>query len=240
MDRTPPSTPASRNWPLISGVSALVLALLLGVLIAARAGNLPLSFDERWMNEILAERSVWLEVPARFMDWLGGGLVGVLIIPVGIVVALCVARRWWGALFYALAALVSVGVVQGLKALFSRPRPDDILVVADVGSFPSGHVANAATMAVVLAIIIAHRWVWVAGAAYVVLMALSRTYLGAHWVSDTVGGALIGVGVAVIAWAPLAARLRAEQQKWWARGLPASKAGQSRTNPSSPESDAAR
>jgi undecaprenyl-diphosphatase len=108
--------------------------------------------------------------------------------------------------------VVSVGLVQLLKALFDRPRPEELLVMTDAGSFPSGHVANAATMAVVLAIVIGRWWVWFAGIAYVVLMALSRTYLGAHWVSDTVAGALIGAGIAVIVWAPLAYRLGKERQ----------------------------
>jgi undecaprenyl-diphosphatase len=43
-------------------------------------------------------------------------------------------------------------------------------------------------------------------------MAVSRTYLGAHWLSDTVGGLLIGAGVAVIVWAPLAYRIAREKQ----------------------------
>jgi undecaprenyl-diphosphatase len=41
-------------------------------------------------------------------------------------------------------------------------------------------------------------------------MAVSRTYLGAHWISDTIGGLLLGAGVAVIVWTPLAYRLAAE------------------------------
>jgi undecaprenyl-diphosphatase len=200
-----------RRWPLVSGAGAVFLAAALGLLAAQRNRNLPFSFDTEWMDELLEERSVWLDTPARLMDWLGGGLVGVIVIPVAIVAALCVARKYWGALYYATAALLSVALVQALKAGFDRPRPEEILVISDAGSFPSGHVANAATMAVVLAIILNRWWVWFAGIAYVVLMALSRTYLGAHWLSDTIGGALIGAGIAVVVWAPFATRLRRER-----------------------------
>ena len=55
-------------------------------------------------------------------------------------------------------------MVQLLKNLFGRARPEDILVVSDFGSFPSGHVANAATIAVAIGMIVPNVWVWVAGA----------------------------------------------------------------------------
>lgn len=207
------SKKVSRRWPLISGIVAVVVAGALGLVIAQRSGDLPFEFDSSWMAEILEERAIWLDVPARLMDWLGGGWFGIIIVPVCIVVLLCVASRYWGAAYYAIAALLSVGLVQSLKAAFGRPRPEELLVVADAGSFPSGHVANAATMAVVLAIILNRWWVWFVGVAYVMLMALSRTYLGAHWMTDTIGGALIGAGIAVIAWAPLAYRLDREQPR---------------------------
>jgi membrane-associated phospholipid phosphatase len=198
---------------MISGIVAVVVAGMLGLVIAQRSGNLPFEFDASWMDEVLDERIIWLDVPARLMDWLGGGWFGIIIVPVCIVILLCVASRYWAALYYAVAALVSVGLVQLLKALFDRPRPEELLVVTDAGSFPSGHVANAATMAVVLAIILNRWWLWFAGVAYIVLMALSRTYLGAHWLSDTIGGALIGAGVAVIVWAPFAYRLDRERPR---------------------------
>ncbi|HEU4808898.1 MAG TPA: phosphatase PAP2 family protein [Homoserinimonas sp.] len=207
------SRKVSRRWPLVSGIVAVALAAALGLVAVVRSRDLPFGLDSSWMDEVLDERTVWLDVPARFMDWLGGGWFGVVIVPVCLVILLCAASRYWGALYYGVAALLSVGLVQLLKTTFDRQRPEDILVLADAGSFPSGHVANAATMAVVLAIILNRWWVWIAGALYVVLMALSRTYLGAHWMSDTVGGVLIGAGIAVIVWAPLAYRLDRERPR---------------------------
>jgi undecaprenyl-diphosphatase len=147
------------------------------------------------------------------MDTVGGGLFGVIILPVAITVVMLVLRRTWAAIYFAAASVVSAGLVQLLKNLFDRPRPEDMLVVADIGSFPSGHVANAATMAVVLGFILQRTWVWVAGIAYAILMMLSRTYLGAHWVSDTIGGLVLGAGVAVVLWAPFAHRLHLERRK---------------------------
>jgi membrane-associated phospholipid phosphatase len=44
-----------------------------------------------------------------------------------------------------------------------------------------------------------HRWLW--GAAAVILsfvMACSRAYLGAHWLSDVVAGVLLGASIAVL------------------------------------------
>lgn len=207
------SRKVSRRWPLVSGIVAVGVAGALGLVAALRFGNLPFGVDSDWMGEVLDERVVWLEVPARLMDWLGGGWFGVVIVPACLVILLCTASRYWGAAYYAIAALLSVAAVQMLKAVFGRPRPEEILVLTDTGSFPSGHVANAATMAVVLAIILNRGWVWFAGVAYILLMALSRTYLGAHWLSDTVGGALIGAGIAVIVWAPLAYRLDRERPR---------------------------
>ncbi|KGJ77525.1 phosphoesterase PA-phosphatase [Cryobacterium roopkundense] len=208
---TPSARRISRRWPLISGVLALALAAALGSLVVARSSGL-LEIDTEWMNEIVEHRAPVWEVPSLFMNYLGAGVLGVFVIPGAVVLVLLYLRRPWAAAYFLVATIVSAGIVQLLKHAFGRARPLDILVTSDFGSFPSGHVANAATMAVVLGIIFPRVWVWVAGLAYTLIMLLSRTYLGAHWLTDTFGGLLIGAGVAVVLWAPIAAKLDGERQ----------------------------
>ncbi|BDZ51676.1 hypothetical protein GCM10025867_39170 [Frondihabitans sucicola] len=200
-----------RRWPLVSAVGALGLALLLGAVIAGRGGRL--SIDTEWMAELVEHRAPFWQVPALVMNFVGGGWFGVFAVPVGIGVALLLARKPWATLYFVAASVASAGVVQLLKQLFGRARPEDILVVSDYGSFPSGHVANAATIAVALGVILRRSWVWAAGVVYTLLMIASRTYLGAHWLTDTLGGVLVGAGVAVVLWAPFALRLLAERHQ---------------------------
>ena len=201
-----------RRWPLITGGVGLAAAVLVGLLVALRES--PTALDEEFMDELLEERAPWLDVPALFLDWFGGHIVGIVVVPIGLAVLLLVLRRPWGALYSVVAAVLSAGVVQLLKNLFGRARPEDILVVADFGSFPSGHVANAATLAVTFVVIFGLRpgrwWVWMLGAVYIVAMALARTYLGAHWITDTIGGALVGIAVAVMVAVPFAVKLGEE------------------------------
>lgn len=204
----------ARFWPIASGTAALVLTLALAAVIVYREQNKPFGFELEWMDEVLEHRSPFWTVPAMVFNFLGGGITAIAVVPVLVIVGLLLWRRRWAAVYFAVAAVTSVIIVQTLKAMIGRPRPPeiDMLVHPDFGSFPSGHSANAALLATTLGIIFARAWVWAAGAVYTVGMMLSRTYLGAHWISDTVGGMLVGAGVAVIVWAPFAYLLYTEKR----------------------------
>ncbi|MET3566199.1 undecaprenyl-diphosphatase [Leifsonia sp. 563] len=207
----------TRRWPVVAASVAVVLVVGLGLIIALRPRE-PFAIDAEWMGEIVEHRSpLWLG-PALFFNYVGGSILGSVVIPVLIFLLLLAFRRPWGATFFAIASVLSVVCVQLIKHTVGRARPTEILVNADTGSFPSGHTANAATMVVVLGILFPRVWVWILGVVWAVLMAVSRTYLGAHWISDTIGGLLLGAGVAVIVWAPLAHRLAreaAEPHPFW-------------------------
>lgn len=199
-----------RFAPIAVGIAAVVIAALLGIIIMLRADGI-FEIDEEWAEDVFALRGGIGDLVAFGMDALGGGIVGVFVVPIAVTIALLVLRRKWAALYFIVASAASAGVVQLLKNLFGRARPEDMLVASDFGSFPSGHVANAATIAVAIGIIVPRVWVWVLGAVYTILMAVSRTYLGVHWFTDTVGGILIGAGVALLVWALFARRLERER-----------------------------
>ena len=190
-----------RRRPVIAATLAILLMVALGVALAVRAS--PFEFETEWMEEIIEHRSPFWLVPSLVMNFLGGGWFAIFIVPLGVAAVLFAVRRPRDAVFFLVASALSAGLVQLFKAVFGRARPEDVLVHVDPGSFPSGHVANAATVAVALGLILQRVWVWAAGAVCVVLMALSRTYLGAHWITDTIGGALLGAGVAFGVWALL-------------------------------------
>lgn len=200
-----------RPW-VWTGVIALAVVLAVGVVIVINQAREPFEFESGLMSAIAASRTPAVTSVALAFDWLGSGLISSFVVPAVIVVGLVLWRRPWAAGFFVAAIAASGLVTQVFKVLVGRVRPEDILVHPDFGSFPSGHASNAAVIAMALGLIFLRTWVWVAGAVYTLLMMASRMYLGAHWVSDVVGGMLVGAGAALIVWAPFAEKLYRENR----------------------------
>ena len=197
---------------LIVGGSLTVVACLLGWWVFSR-GDEPFAIDLGWNALVAAMFNPAFSAFSYFMDWIGGGWAAILVVPIGGALVLVLLRRPWAAVYFVAAEAVSAGGVQVLKHLFGRVRPEDIVVIADYGSYPSGHVANAATIAVAAYVIFPRVWVAIVGGVWIILMAFSRTYLHAHWLSDTVGGALIGAGTALLVAAVFAVPMAREREK---------------------------
>ena len=192
-------------------------ACALGAIILVRPT--PFAVDTWWNSLLVANSSAFLDGFSRVLNFLGGTWFGVLVVPIGCAIALILVRRPWSAAFFLTAEAASAGAVQVLKHVFGRARPEDIIVISDYGSFPSGHVANAATLAAAAVILFPRLWVLLVGIAWVLLMALSRTALHAHWLSDTLGGALVGVGVVLVLAGLFAPLLERERSR--VTGMPA-------------------
>jgi undecaprenyl-diphosphatase len=135
---------------------------------------------------------------AYALNIIGGGWVAILLVPLLILGMLVALKRWRAAVYTAVTFVVSVGLTQLIKEIFGRARPEDLLVPSDFGSFPSGHTAHAATIAVVLILVFRRWWILIVGIVWTLAMALSRTILSVHWLTDTIGGMLIGAGAALL------------------------------------------
>jgi membrane-associated phospholipid phosphatase len=192
--------------------------------------------DDAWLRIMSSNRSAPVTAFTMFLNVLG--LVYVTL-PVRIVVAgfLALRRRWWHLAAFAVAIAMSEILIGALKGIYDRARPPVSLVATSGTSFPSGH-SIAASVTVVAAVIALvppgrRRAAWGAGAvAFSILMALSRAYLGAHWLSDVIAGVLLGTSCALLA--ALAVGLL--QRHWAARraGGPAPPAGRAAPDATQP------
>jgi undecaprenyl-diphosphatase len=168
------------------------------------------------------ELTIWMEqLDRRAVEWMSGlhwpvvtpvmkgltivGAAGLVWIVIGAVAAVWLRRPL--ALIAVIATItVSSRVDAVLKAAIDRSRPfvGDPRVHPSIGlphdpSMPSGHAMNAFAGAVLLGAVVPRaRRPLLALAA---LIALSRVYLGVHFPSDVLAGALLGSGIgATAAW----------------------------------------
>ncbi|MFC5847892.1 phosphatase PAP2 family protein [Deinococcus petrolearius] len=197
--RPPPpvlSAPA-RRW---NAVALLLLGVLLPLLAVAdltedifRKGGF--AWDQTLLAWYRAHRTPELTRLAEALAVIGG----VQVLPwvtLAVAAGLYRARARAHALFLVLAVGGATLLNVATKLIFHRPRPDVLeAVLREPGfSFPSGHaMANAAFGIAVTLVFWRSRAGWpvaVLGALWAVLVGVSRNYLGVHYPSDVLAGAL--------------------------------------------------
>lgn len=209
--------PVERSWrlslrPALWGSLLIALATVLGAWITLARANDPLTLDVHTVAELAAEREPDMLMVSFAVDTIGGVWVSGVAICIIVATVLLVRRRPVAALYVVLAQIFSATAVQLLKHLLGRDRPGQMIIESDYGSFPSGHVANAATLATAAVVLLPRLWVALIGVGWVLLMAFTRVLLGAHWLTDTVGGAALGVGSALLVAAVFAQSAEAEAE----------------------------
>ncbi|UUY10046.1 bifunctional DedA family/phosphatase PAP2 family protein [Pseudomonas sp. J452] len=203
---------------LSAGLSAALLAaLLLGIPHLS-------TLDQGLMALMQEQRSSAMDSIALLITGLGNfatqAAAGVLL--TGLLLA---CRRLDAALLVASCMLFTALANTGLKHLFARARPDVLLQPLDTFSLPSGHSSAAFAFFLAIGILAGRgapartRLTWLLLACLpAIAIALSRVYLGVHWPTDILAGALLAGAVCAACLAVLQRRTTLaplSAKAWW-------------------------
>lgn len=119
-----------------------------------------------------------------------------------IFVTLVFYRQWYLAGIWATTTLVASALIEGLKIFFAVPRPQLIFEPLTSFAYPSGHTCIIIVFFFLIFIIaspgLSFRWqkpLLSSAVIIATLMALSRLYLGVHWLTDIISGFFLAVAI---------------------------------------------
>jgi membrane protein DedA with SNARE-associated domain/membrane-associated phospholipid phosphatase len=164
--------------------------------------------DPHWTAWVLAHRTGWLTDFMKVATWLGSTAV---IVPAALIVGgffVLRHRRWQPSALLVAGVAGAVGLYDIVKPLIGRPRPPSAIWIGHYSgaAFPSGHATQSIAFYAILCVVLGagrslrvKTALWSAAAVIVLVVGASRLYLGAHWLTDVLGGYALGaVWVAVV------------------------------------------
>ena len=206
------SAASVRRATAIGAVLVAVGVGVFGVLLdAVREGDDIARIDEPVLAWLVAHRGQGANALFSGLATVFGPVVLPLLVAVGCLAWALVSReRWRPALLVgSMAASALLSTV--LKVIIARPRPPIASMLVPGGettpSFPSGHTIGAATLFLVAGYLVASRrptparvvgWS-IAAALGVLVVGLSRLYLGYHFATDVLAAVALAVAVLGIA-----------------------------------------
>jgi undecaprenyl-diphosphatase len=202
---------------LVAGAAVAILGTVafaaLGLHVRSGATQ---AFDVAVMRWMGAHQTKALSYAAEQLTHLGTGIVVLAVVGVAALLLWNTAHKHSARLLLA-AVAGNIVLNNVLKLLFDRPRPDVFVwqTTALSSSFPSGHAMSATvcygTVAYLAARLQKHHWARAltlgSAALLILLICVTRMYLGVHYPSDVIAGMLVGLAWAGFCMATLEASL---------------------------------
>jgi undecaprenyl-diphosphatase len=181
---------------------------LIGIAIAAIMITAAFYFDNAVRDFIANHQNPsvrnFMRNVSRFGDWLEHFTLGLLLLGI----AWWRGNRKWVRIFVAMLIALSIAGVAGraIKISTGRARPSVKAEHAWNGpslsskyhAFPSGHVIASTAFFAVL--VFANRRIGLPCLSIPILIGFSRIYIGAHYLSDVVCAAALGILCAILVW----------------------------------------
>jgi undecaprenyl-diphosphatase len=200
------------NHPEARGLSVLATLLLLTAVLFAlvtgwslSASGSPTGINETVLNALQSLRSPWADHLMVAITALADARSLTLLV-LAVLGGLLLMQQRRAAIYWLAAAGFALITGPLLKLLLQIPRPLIVPAAGDSFAFPSGHTLWASVAFGFLAVLIARgldlRWRWMPyslAGMLISAVALSRLYLGMHWLSDVLGSVALGIAwVAVL------------------------------------------
>ena len=157
--------------------------------------------DHGFTQWLFRERSTPVSQLLYALTWLGSAYVTIGLTLIGSFVLYRQKKGRNMVILWILMAGVGLFVQVG-KRTFIRARPTEVAYYTESGySFPSGHSATAMTLYGLLG----YWLVGICAIGLILVVGFSRIYLGVHFLSDVLGGYLVGacwliVGIVLTEW----------------------------------------
>jgi undecaprenyl-diphosphatase len=186
-------TPALFGKLAVAFVIFMLPVLLLAKIVQEVREQQPIAFDTWVLQNLHQLTSSAMDVLAVAITTSGDALIIVPVMLLIVAIFIYKKHRAWATLLF--ASVIGVAAINVLvKGFFARPRPDfwTPIVTEHSYSFPSGHAMASSALALSFMVITWNtKWRWPSialGAVYILLVGLSRLYLGVHFPTDVIGG----------------------------------------------------
>ncbi len=204
--KKPLSTKQRNIIAIISLVIGIIIFIIAYVSMSQKIGLD--AYNQPILEWMVSHRNTTITDIAKIITTIANPIVFASIVGVIVIIWATIKREIWRPVLLAGAMATAAATSIILKSVIQDARPPQIDMVPMFEtdfSFPSGHTIGMAVFLLVIGYLIYSRhfsalrfWVWIIMAFIgTSLIALSRLYLGYHWLTDVV--ASLGLGLIILA-----------------------------------------